>query len=152
MILRRLYGRGPPHALLALASFAAAGWALAQVLGLLSDPSRFVLWFAGAIVVHDLILFPLYTLIDRVVSRAVAGSAPSRLRLAALNHLRIPLFLSAIFLLVWFPLILEESPKGYMRASGLSADVFLGRWLLLSAVLLGGSVLLFAARIRGLRE
>ena len=140
----RLYGAGPEHLLAAIASFAVAGWALARVLGLLSDPVRLVAWLAGAIVAHDLVLFPLYTALGLVVARV----AP----VPALNHLRVPILLCALALLVWFPLILRKSPAGYMRASGMSADVYLERWLLLSAALLVGSAVILALRRRGLRQ
>ena len=39
-----------------------------------------------------------------------------------------------------------------MRASGLSADGYLDRWLLLSAALLLASAFAFALRLRGLRQ
>ena len=61
------------HLALALASFAVAGWAIARVLGTLSQPTRFVAWFAGAIVAHDLVLLPLYSLLDRVLWKSVHG-------------------------------------------------------------------------------
>jgi hypothetical protein len=105
---------------------------------------RFVAWLAGAIVAHDLVLFPIYTALGLVVARVVAG--------AALNHLRVPILLCALALLVWFPLILRKRPAGYMRATGMSADVYLERWLLLSAALLVGSAVILALRRRGLRQ
>ena len=144
MKLRRLYGAGPAHLLAAVASFAVAAWALSRVLGLLSDPVRFLAWLAGAIVAHDLVLFPVYTALGLVTARVVAGPA--------LNHLRVPILLCALSLLVWFPLILHRNPAGYMRASGMSADVYLERWLLLSAALLVGSAVILALRRRGLRQ
>jgi hypothetical protein len=152
MSFRRRYGRGPFHALVALASFTIAGWALARVLGTLGDPTRFVVWFVGAIVAHDLILFPLYSILGLMAGRTVTAARANRLRIAALNHLRVPVFLSGIMLLVWFPLILQEGRAGYMRVSGMSTDAYLGRWLLLSAILFAGSALLFAVRVRRLRE
>jgi hypothetical protein len=151
LISRSRFGAGPLYVLLALASFALAGWALARVLGTVSDPARFVVWFAGAIVAHDLVLFPLYAAMLAIAGRAIADGEPRRLRLAALNHLRVPVALSAILLLVWFPLISRKSERGYMSASGMSTDVYFQRWLLLSAVLLLGSALILAVRVRGLR-
>jgi hypothetical protein len=144
--------RSPLSTLIALASFAIAGWALWQALGTLSDPLRFGVWLVGAIVAHDLMLLPLYSLLGVVAGRAVAGEHPTRLRVAALNHLRVPVLLSGLLLLVWFPLIAERAPGGYMRASGLSADGYLDRWLLLSAALLLASAFAFALRLRGLRQ
>jgi hypothetical protein len=142
----------PVRILVALASFAIAGWALWQAVGTLSDPWRFAIWLAGAIVAHDLLLLPLYSLLGAVAGRAVAGEPPTALRVAALNHLRVPLLLSGLMLLVWFPLIAQRSPAGYMRASGMSVDVYLERWLLLSGALLLASAFAFALRLRGLRQ
>jgi hypothetical protein len=39
-----------------------------------------------------------------------------------------------------------------MRVSGLSKDVYFGRWLTVTAVLFAGSALLFAIRLRRLRR
>ena len=142
----------PVRILVAFAGFAIAGWALWRALGTLSDPWRFAIWLAGAVVAHDLLLLPLYSLLGIVAGRAVAGELPTALRVAALNHLRVPLLLSGLMLLVWFPLIAERNPAGYARASGLSADVFLDRWLLLSAALALASALAFALRLRRLRQ
>ena len=132
------------HLLLALASFSVAAWAFARVLGTLSDPARFVAWFAGAIVAHDLVLLPLYSIVGVAAGRLLAGPA--------LNHLRVPALLSGLMLLVWFPLILRQNPAGYRRVSGLSVDVFLDRWLALSAALALGSALAFVLRKRRLRQ
>ena len=42
---------------------------------LLGDPAllRMLIWFAGAAVVHDLVLFPLYAAADRVLVTAAAA-------------------------------------------------------------------------------
>jgi hypothetical protein len=152
MSIRVRYGAGPLHLLLALASFAVAGWALSRVLGILSDPTRFVIWFTGSIVAHDLVLFPLYSLLGFVAGRTLLGGGPGALRIAALNHLRVPAILSGVFLLVWFPLIFEKGKRGYMNASGMSTQVYMERWLLLSAALFGLSALVFALRVRSLTE
>jgi hypothetical protein len=64
----------------------------------------------------------------------------------------VPLLLSGLMLLAWFALIAERSSAGHARASGLSADVFLDRWLLLSAALALASALAFALRVPRLRQ
>jgi hypothetical protein len=149
---RRRYGAGPLHLVVAIVSFALAGYALSRVFGEVSSPLRFFIWFGGAIVAHDLLLFPLYALLGLLVVRATRATDPSdRLRVAALNHLRVPLLLSGLSLLVWFPLVLGRAEPTYMAASGLSNDVYLGRWLLLSGALFLGSAIVFALRFRGLR-
>jgi hypothetical protein len=145
------YGASPAHLLVALTSLAISAWALAQVFDVLAGPGRFLIWFLGAIVLHDLVFLPLYSLLGLGAAGALTrGDHPSRLRIAALNHLRIPVLLSGLMLLVWYPLILSKAPGGFERTTGMSPDVYLERWLALSAVLFAGSALLLAARARRL--
>lgn len=148
---RREYGSGPVHLLAVLASIAIAAYALSRVFDVVGDPLRVVLWLAGAIVAHDLVLLPLYALLGAIAGGAlVPDSRRSRLRIAALNHLRAAALASGLLLLVWFPLIAAEAPRTYMRSTGLDVDVYFDRWLLATAVLFGGSALLFALRVRRL--
>jgi hypothetical protein len=149
---RREYGAGPLHLLAVATSVAIAAYALSRVFDVVSDPLRVVLWLAGAIVAHDLVLFPLYALLGAIAGGALVPDASrSRLRIAALNHLRAPALASSLLLLVWFPLIAAEAPRTYLRATGLDVDAYyLDRWLLATAVLFGGSALLFALRVRRL--
>jgi hypothetical protein len=145
------YGAGPIHLLAVLATFAVAAYALSRALDLTGNPDRIVLWLGGSIVAHDLILFPVYALLGAIAAGAIVGSKPrSRLRIAVLNHLRVPALLSGLLLLVWFPLVADKGQRSFMRVSGLSKDVYFGRWLLITAVLFGGSALLFALRLRRL--
>jgi len=60
--------------------------------------------------------------------------------------------LSGLMLLVWYPLVLSKAAAGFENTTGMSTDVYMERWLLLTAVLLVGSALLLAVRARGLRE
>jgi len=146
------YGASPVHLLAALASLAVSAWALLQVFDVISTPGRFLLWFVGAIVLHDFVFLPLYSLLGLGASGALTrGEQPSRFRIAALNHLRIPVMLSALMLLVWYPLVLSKSPAGFEGATGRSTDIYMERWLALTAVLLVGSALLLAVRARKLR-
>ena len=142
---RREYGASALHLATAVASLAFAAWALAQAFDVLADPVRFGVWIGGSIVAHDLVLFPLLAAVAALATGA-AGSDPSPLRLAAINHVRIPALLSGLALLVWFPLILRTGTPAFERATGLSNDVYLERWLLLTAALFGGSALLLAVR------
>lgn len=122
--MRRWYGEGPLHLVLTAASFALAGYAGVRLLA--GDTWGVVVWFAGAALVHDLVLVPLYAGADRLLCRA-AGRRPE-----LVNFVRVPVFLSGLLLLVWFPLITRQSER-YEGASGLSPDVFLGNWLLITA-------------------
>jgi hypothetical protein len=148
------YGAGPFHLLVALASFAVAGWGLAQVFGAIANTDALLLWLFGSIILHDLVLLPLYSALGVVAAGGIAhGTAQSsRMRVAALNHLRVPVLLSGLMLLVWFPLVLETAPASFARAAGYEPEVYLERWLGLTAVLLVGSALVFALRARRLGD
>ncbi|MFJ1654222.1 hypothetical protein ACIOC2_23190, partial [Streptomyces sp. NPDC088337] len=54
-------------------------------------------------------------------------------------------------LLVWFPLIFALSTP-YPGATGLSMDVYLGRWLAITAVLFAASAVAFALKLRRVRR
>jgi len=150
---RDFYGAGPLHLLAVVASFAIAAYALDRALGLTGNPDRIVLWLGGSIVAHDLVLFPLYALLGVLAAGAfLPGARSSRLRIAALNHVRVPALLSGLLLLVWYPLIAGPAERSFTRLTGLSKDVYLERWLLLSAALFAASAVLFALRLPGLRR
>jgi len=61
---------------------------------------------------------------------------------------RVPALLSALTFIVFFPLILGFGDGRYERATTLSQDVYLGRWLLLCGVMFAASALLYAVRAR----
>lgn len=156
---RRWYGEGPLQLLLLLASFALAGYAGVRLLG--DDWVGVTAWFVGAALVHDLLLVPVYGVVDRVVCGLASGrlrasrggprgpQTPGRVPVA---YVRVPAALSGLLLLVWFPLIAGQVPR-YASATGLPADVFLTRWLLLSAALFAGSAVCFVVRtVRGRRS
>lgn len=141
---RARYGESPFHLLLVLCSFVLAGYAGLRLLD--GDVLGVLLWFVGAAVVHDLVLVPLYSLADRAL-RAVApgrgrgpGGGGERV-----NYVRVPLFVSLVLLLVWYPLILGRNGH-YAAYTTLDPDVFLGRWLLITAGLFAVSALCLAAR------
>jgi hypothetical protein len=149
---RATYGAGPSHLFAVLATFAVAAYALSRSFDLLGDPARMLAWLGGGIVAHDLVLLPFYSLLGLLAAASLVRprESPSRLRIAALNHLRVPALLSGLLALVWFPLIAGKGSGTFTRASGLSNDVYFERWLLLSAALFAASALVFALRARGL--
>jgi hypothetical protein len=136
---RSLYGTGPLHLVAVIASFAIAGYAVAKIAG--SD-SRWdiALWFIGAVALHDLVLFPLYTLLDRIA----AGRRPR----AAVNFVRVPALISALLLSVSLGLVFQIEPGAYEAASGLRPEPYLERWLGVTAVLFLASGLLYGVRAR----
>ena len=143
---------GSPLQILLLAcSFTLAGYAGVRLLS--GDWLGVALWFVGAAVLHDLVFLPLYTAVDRAVTDVLgaadrrAGAPPTSLsRRGRTMYVRVPTALSGLLLLVWFPLI-SGRVASYESATGLSADGFLARWLLITAVLFGGSALLLVLRL-----
>ncbi|MCS0605401.1 hypothetical protein NX794_29975 [Streptomyces sp. LP11] len=134
---------GSPLQLLLLGcSFALAAYAGARLFadGWLSVTA----WIVGAALLHDLMLLPLYALADRAVVRGLGAAGRRRLT----PYVRVPAALSGLLLLVWFPLISGATAERYRSATGLSPDGFALRWLLITAVLFGGSALLLALRAR----
>ena len=135
--MSRLYGDRPLHLLAHLASFALVGFVLLQLVDTRAV-ANIALWFLGAVILHDLVLLPFYSAIDRAGARL----GP------AVNHVRVPLALSALMLLVYFPLILGRSTANLEGVSGAPHDGFLGRWLLVSGGLFLASAVLYAVRSR----
>ena len=75
--VRRWYGARPLHLLALLAAFALAGYAVRGVVAA-GQWRGFALWFAVAIVGHDLLLFPLYSLADLSLRRLLPGRSAGR--------------------------------------------------------------------------
>ncbi|MGI8632754.1 MAG: hypothetical protein ACR2NA_09465 [Solirubrobacterales bacterium] len=145
-MLRDRYGAGPLHLLAALTAFAIAGYGFVAYFDEL-PLYGFAVWFTGAILIHDAVLYPLYSSLGTLATRAAGESAdevsPSRAQ--ALNHVRVPLVLSFFMLVVYFPLIVGFGRERYEAASNLSGSVYLGRWLALSAALFVASALIYIA-------
>ena len=141
---RALYGAGPLHLVAVLACFAFALLLLPRV----AAPDVTVpiaVWFVGALLLHDLVLYPTYATVDRV---AVLGSRAARARVPWLNHVRVPALLSGLLLLLWFPLILAPGAATYEAALGLPLEGYGLRWLAVTAVLLLSSAVVYALRWR----
>lgn len=140
------YGAGPLHLLALLGSFAFAGYVVNR-LTTVNDPIGIGIWFVATLVAHDLALFPLYALADRSLSFR-ARRHPQRLaRVPSINHIRVPVIVSGILLLISFPLVFKLDVKDYHSATGLNPDPYLGRWLLITAVAFAGSAILYAIRL-----
>lgn len=147
----KAYGAGPLHLLSALASFAVAAYAAVEI-GELGAAGSVAIWFFGAIIAHDLVLLPLYSLVQAVAYRLARvhatnprSGAPAPPAVLVINHLRVPAMVSGLLFLLFFPSILQRN-GGYAAASGLQASVYLERWLALTAALFVLSGLLYAIR------
>jgi hypothetical protein len=158
---KRAYGAHPLHLLTLLASFALVGYAISLlgVHSLWNDRvwwQSIIVWFIGAIVLHDLVLFPFYALADRSLGagwRAVTGRAPRATPpVSPRNYLRVPALASGLLLLMFFPGIIRQGSASYLRATGLTQQPFLGRWLLLTAVFFGASAGAYAVATVGARR
>lgn len=147
---RRLYGESPWHLLVLLGCLAVSGYAAVRLLK--ADWFEVAKWIVAAALLHDLVLVPLYAGTDWLVNRALRGGRPvppptggRDTRTAVLNHLRVPAFLSLLLLLVYWPLVLRDS-EPYQGFTALDPDVFLGRWLLITAAVFAASAVVFAVR------
>jgi hypothetical protein len=145
----RFYGAHPVKLLLVLACFALAGYAALQVATDAKWP-RILLWFCAAVIGHDLVLFPLYALVDRVAHRAIRtlprpdGAAAVPL----VNHVRLPLLGSGLLFLLFFPGIIQQGARSYLSATGKTQEPYLARWLLLCAGMFALSAVVYAVRAR----
>jgi hypothetical protein len=124
--LARRYGASPWHLAGHLAYFGLAAYVLAQ---LLDRPSaaNIVTWLVAAVVLHDLVLLPAYTLLDRVLWRIAPRPLAAALRTAAV--------LSGVTLLVFFPPILGLNDRTFARAAGYAPSGYFERWLALAAAI-----------------
>ncbi|MDG4757656.1 hypothetical protein [Micromonospora sp. WMMD710] len=139
--LRARYGAGPWHLVLVTAAIVLAGWVALRV----ADEATFgrmLLWFLGAVIAHDLVLFPVYAAVDRVLRTLVRG------RVTLLNHLRVPALGSALLFVVYSPGILRLGETTHLAATGQDQRPYLVRWLLLSAALFLISALSWLLRRR----
>jgi fumarate reductase subunit D len=143
---RRRYGATPWHLLAHLIAFAIAAFALVQLL----DERRwvnFLAWFIGAALLHDLVLLPIYSAIDRLAhSRLHRGGTGAR-SVPIINHLRAPALISGLLLLIYFPLILGPAEPHYLLATGHRPEGYLRNWLLITLALFAGSGVIYAVRV-----
>ncbi|MEH0934841.1 hypothetical protein [Micromonospora psammae] len=147
--LRRRYGAAPWHLLLLLGCFTVTGWIVLRLAG---EPTavRMLLWFLGAVIAHDLVLFPAYAAVDRGLRAALVHrdrTAADRPPVpSALNHVRVPALAAGLLLLVHLPGVLGLGDDTYEAATGLAPRPLLGRWLAVTGVLFAASALLYGLR------
>jgi hypothetical protein len=153
-LFRKVYGAHPLHLLTMLSGFALLGYTLVTF-----TPSQLwnrgtwwqsiAVWFAAAVVGHDLVLFPLYALADRMLPTRTARNHP---KVLLRNHIRVPALGAGLTLLVFLPGIIEQGGPTYEAATGQTQQPFLGRWLLLVAAMFGVSAALYAGRLLATRR
>ncbi len=130
--LLRWYGASPLHLLAMIGSFALAGYAAVELLPV--NAVGIAVWFVAAVIGHDLLLMPLYTLADLSVV-AVFRHRPLNLPAGPwINYLRVPAVLSGVLLLIWFPLIFRL-PTRFPASTTLPLDPYLWHWLAVTGAL-----------------
>lgn len=145
--LRRRYGGSPLHLAAHLLALALATFGLDQVLSDGAAPELIAL-FLGLVIAHDLLFVPLYSGVDRLMRRVLARpSSSGRVGIPMINHVRAPLLISALLLLIYSPLIFGLSDSYYFGLSGHHLDGYLRYWLLITAMLFLGSGVTYGARV-----
>jgi hypothetical protein len=142
---RRLYGSHPLHLIGHLIVFFVAGWAIDQIVGG-GIVVNWVAWFIGAALLHDLVLLPFYSVLDRLLGRVAPAGGLTRL--SAVNYVRVPVVISGILLLVYFPLILGASSRNYRNDTGHSLSGYTRNWLLITAGVCVASAVVYVVRSR----
>jgi hypothetical protein len=155
--LRALYGAGPLNFLVLVASFAIAGAAVAGWFQRPRDVVTVLEWFAAAIVLHDLVALPLYSVLDRIAhgSIQVGVRATGRSTAALVDpapYLRIPAILSGLLLLVFFPAVFGLGSATEQSASGIPESGYLTRWLLVTGVIFAGAATAYAVAVSRARR
>jgi hypothetical protein len=151
-----IYGSHPLHLLTMVSGFALLGYIVATFTpATLWNPGTWwqsiAVWFAAAVVGHDLLLFPLYALADRVVSTPT-GRRLGHPKVLARNYIRVPALGAGLTLLIFLPGIIEQGGATYQAATGQTQQPFLGRWLLLTAAMFALSALVYVARLVAARR
>lgn len=137
----RGYGvRRPLHLLALLVCFALSAYAVLLVSG---SPTVgwMAVWFAAAVVAHDLVLFPIYSTADRTLRRARVP-AP----VALVNHIRVPALAAGLLFLLFLPGILQRGSGTFRAATGQTQDPFPERFLLVTAGLFVASGIVYAVQ------
>ena len=118
-----------------------AGWALLTLLDFRAA-DNVVVWLVAAVILHDLILLPAYSGLDRLARFAARD---------AVNYIRVPGGLSLLMLLVFWSTIRGKGDGAFHYVSGLHYDGYAQRLLLVSAGLFAVSGALYLARRAGSR-
>ncbi|WP_433782632.1 hypothetical protein ACQPX6_22530 [Actinomycetospora sp. CA-101289] len=146
---RRFYGENPLHLLAMIGCFALAGYV---VVLLLPDPSAIwlLIWFAGAVIAHDLVLYPLYALADQPLTAGRRGrrtALPHRPPLIpAINHVRAPVLGSLVLGLIYFPTLTRRGHDAFGFTAGHPPIGQSENWLLITGLLFLGSAVIYALR------
>jgi hypothetical protein len=143
----RTYGANPLHFLVVVGVFTMTGYVALRIA---PDPmfTRMLVWFGAAVLLHDLVLFPIYTAADRSLIGTAGVLRRGRDPLVrGVNHVRVPVLASGLLFLLFLPGIIQQGAPSYLAATGQTQEPFLERWLLLSASFAALSTLLYLTRL-----
>lgn len=152
----RMYGAPPLHLVAMVFMFALLGYILSVAgFAALWNQDRWwhsiAVWFVGAAVLHDLVLFPFYSLVNRALSAGLRGVRRHRTGRApavpVLNYLRLPALGTGLTFLMFFPGITSGGADTYLAATGQTQQPFLHRWLGLVAAMFVISAVVYVARL-----
>ena len=129
--MRKLYGSTPWHLLGHVALFVLTAYAITQIFTL-GAAGNAVVWLIGAVLLHDALLWPAYTLL--------LGRAS--------NYVRVPLGLTLLLGLVFIGTVSGKGSNAYRNASGQTYDGYVLRWLVVSAALFVISAIVYLVRRR----
>lgn len=133
----RRYGAGPRHALAVVVTLALAAYGWVRIVQATSSAAvSVVVWFALAILAHDVVLLPLYTALRRAASRLLGQRAAVPVAVAAA--------IAALLALACLPLVLGLGLYRYVTT--LSIDPFAPRWASIAAGLLALAAVVGAVR------
>ena len=149
----RIYGGHPLHAVGLLLSFALVGYVVT-----LAGPhtlwnsdiwwKSMIVWFLGSVLLHDAVLYPLYSLVDRLIT-----AVPRRaLAVSPVNFVRVPALGTALTFVMFHPGILSQGAESYRAATGSTQEPFLGNWLALTAALFIVSAVAYFIRLTLVRS
>ncbi|MGQ0481013.1 MAG: hypothetical protein ACT4O0_08300 [Pseudonocardia sp.] len=143
-MITRLYGAHPLHLVLVLGCLAGAGYAALQV-GVNPLWWLMLIWFSAAVLLHDLVLFPVYAATDRALV-GVFGRL--------VNYPRVPLLGCALTFALFFPGIIRQGEAVVRGNTGLDQEPYLIRWLTLCAAMfaVSGVVLVLTGTARAIRS
>jgi hypothetical protein len=153
----QLYGERMFHLIVVVAALTLGVYAV-SVLGVrnLFNPNvwwqSIAVWFAVAVIGHDLILFPLYTLADRLLPRQRGPHKDRETspelsgRVPLTNYVRMPTLAAGLLLMLFLPGIIKQGALTYQAATGLTQAPYLSRWLLLTATFYVVSAICYAVK------
>ncbi len=143
-MITRLYGAHPLHLMLVLGCLAGAGYAALQV-GVNPLWWLMLIWFSAAVLLHDLVLFPVYAASDRVLVGVLGRMV---------NYVRVPLMGCALTFALFFPGIVRQGDAVVLGNTGLDQEPYLARWLMLCAAMfaVSGVVLVLTGAARAIRS